>query len=566
MFTQEAKPSCLKCKLLGLQCDGYVQPQPLSIDISSDPTERRSFFYFRDETRPHLASFSEYGLWEQLALQRSYSEEAIKLAVVAIGSFHESLETSDITLRKHRQFVASKLYYRALAKAALELPQMPLGDVLLASILLAFLENIRGNALNTIKHLSGAQSILSHHRTTNASQGRSVVVNTVLAPIIDRLGNVLHTLYVPSTAILLNAATDDPIHSFLEAHDQFYGIAESISIHIGTDGKADVPETTLFAWLDLWWARFSDFLTRSKGVTCNCEWPDCHSHHALGFHFLEVLYYTTKPRLHCALANSEAILDLYEDDFPRVLDACEKMTQILKSSDTIMMSARSCLGFKPVHFLGCWMMAEGCRDPVLRRRAISILRGWHHTDGQWDTFLVADVAECLVHREESCSPIQPVTCSMDVPEEARVRFLTTAFFKEDPKTKTLSLVYDLNLSDFLKVSVLRKNPDPFGGKPSVSIEGLWLDRRNKATVLGRIEGMPKAIGGMFPQVQGERPTKLWSMLEDTQSAEDILNARRIKIAHPPFDRVQDPAERSVRSAPLEERVMGLSFRTVMHDD
>ena len=62
--------------------------------------------------------------------------------------------------------------------------------------------------------------------------------------------------------------------------------------------------------------------------------------------------------------------------------------------------------------------AHRCRDPVIRRKAVSILYAASRQEGVWNSLLTARVAERLIHIEEE--GIGPITCAEDVPEWSRI--------------------------------------------------------------------------------------------------------------------------------------------------
>lgn len=63
-------------------------------------------------------------------------------------------------------------------------------------------------------------------------------------------------------------------------------------------------------------------------------------------------------------------------------------------------------------------VAARCRDPVIRRRAIALLKVQARQEGVWNSVLTAKVAERVVEIEEM--ELGEVTCCSDVPEWARI--------------------------------------------------------------------------------------------------------------------------------------------------
>lgn len=66
-----------------------------------------------------------------------------------------------------------------------------------------------------------------------------------------------------------------------------------------------------------------------------------------------------------------------------------------------------------------------CRDPIIRRRAISILRKCGRTEGIWDAFSTSKVAQRVLDIEEA--GLQNVRCCEDVPGWARISNISPVF-------------------------------------------------------------------------------------------------------------------------------------------
>jgi len=56
-------------------------------------------------------------------------------------------------------------------------------------------------------------------------------------------------------------------------------------------------------------------------------------------------------------------------------------------------------------------VASQCQDPIIRRRAISLLRSTSRQEGLWNSFLVADVAERVVDIRENMLRVKDVSTS-----------------------------------------------------------------------------------------------------------------------------------------------------------
>lgn len=78
-----------------------------------------------------------------------------------------------------------------------------------------------------------------------------------------------------------------------------------------------------------------------------------------------------------------------------------------------------------------------CRDPLIRRRAISVLRTCGRTEGLWNAFLAAKVAQRVVEIEEMGLPV-PVRTAEDIPDSCRLSDIYPTF---DPVGRKATLTY-----------------------------------------------------------------------------------------------------------------------------
>jgi hypothetical protein len=79
-----------------------------------------------------------------------------------------------------------------------------------------------------------------------------------------------------------------------------------------------------------------------------------------------------------------------------------------------------------------------CRDPIIRRRAISILGKCGRTEGLWNAFSASKVAQRVLNIEEA--GLQNVTSCEDVPGWARISNVSPIFHLVEQRA---TLVYSL---------------------------------------------------------------------------------------------------------------------------
>ncbi len=81
-------------------------------------------------------------------------------------------------------------------------------------------------------------------------------------------------------------------------------------------------------------------------------------------------------------------------------------------------------------------VASRCRDPVIRRKAIALLKASSRDEGLWNSFLTAKVAERGMQVEEE--GLGTVKCCADVPDWARISHVKPVF---DPIGRKVTLKY-----------------------------------------------------------------------------------------------------------------------------
>lgn len=110
--------------------------------------------------------------------------------------------------------------------------------------------------------------------------------------------------------------------------------------------------------------------------------------------------------------NDETIWDSFTEHYERIVDlaaliikssTCEKLTNRRAPEFTLDMSMVAPL----------YAVASRCRDPVIRRNAVSLLYAAPRQEGIWDSILTARVAERLINIEEA--GLGNVTCCEDLP-------------------------------------------------------------------------------------------------------------------------------------------------------
>ncbi|KAL8356423.1 hypothetical protein RB601_001637 [Gaeumannomyces tritici] len=224
----EAKPFCVRCMKSGRQCDGYLDPSVMGSRRKSNrdgralsvggspyssfstllewalPEEKRAFHFFQHVTAPHLAGDLDAVFWKVLVLQVCQAEPAVRHAVLAVSSMHESLTQGDgpaaisPASSPHldpaspgtKASFALQQYNKAIAclldrmKDTTSRPLAPL----LTCVLFVCLEFMHGKDKESLIHLEQGRQILSKLERKATSRNAEIdMVKLHLVPIYLRL-------------------------------------------------------------------------------------------------------------------------------------------------------------------------------------------------------------------------------------------------------------------------------------------------------------------------------------------------------------------------------------------
>ena len=227
----EEKPECRKCKSTGRKCDGYIlaittSPRP-SLDtqetdravLTLTPTdsfplpiaiggwagsmdELRSFDYFRLQTSQDLA-YSLNASLQELVLQNSHRQEAIKHAVIALGALGETIRINGtFTSRNalHPGFVKhefARLQYHKAIRLLQSTIQRNEREIVETALITCFLfvvfEFLQGHDQSSTTHLRSGLAIIRKQYFPNANN-MDIMQNPKLNPLQSEITRIFHIL------------------------------------------------------------------------------------------------------------------------------------------------------------------------------------------------------------------------------------------------------------------------------------------------------------------------------------------------------------------------------------
>lgn len=432
----EEKPACLRCTSTGRKCDGYVPAGfiQLNIDVPGDHEERRGYHFFRLKSIGEILGHQDADFWKKLFLQVSYSEPAIKHALIAVAAIHESIDLSatagynDEVVRMKRAFSLAH-YNRAIQLLTRHKQDScdRLGVALIMCILFIVFEEFQSGFAAFALHLHGGLALLHQWNSSKAittKPGTKLdynenLLNHRVTPVLNRLlivsstfaDNRIHAeMSKAYSATPFSLVMPPHFSSFAEARQALDEFMRWMFYSVNNPDQSSVPriramlEQTLEDWL-----RASSHLL--LGVETKLDSQDLRA-----ARILRIYYHISFIIIDAYLSYDEMAYDRHITRFRAIIS----MSQEILSIDAGACGEHT-LSFSfdfgvtpPLHFT-----ASHCRDPWIRRRALGLLRRSHRKQGSWNSEHTAICAEEIIKiEEEGLGLVQ--TCN-DVPKESRIR-------------------------------------------------------------------------------------------------------------------------------------------------
>ncbi|KAL8787392.1 MAG: hypothetical protein Q9213_002275 [Squamulea squamosa] len=479
----ETKPSCVRCTSTGRKCDGYApvtaptsQGNPgnkvasdcaiwirksssPAFEIFEDDAERRSFSFFKDRTLAEIAGYFPSDFWERLVPLATFHEPALKHASIALASLHERFEKGDRSVLKPNNDIAEGGFalqqynkaIRSLIKPGGDKQKPALDTSLVACVLFACFESLRGHHGSALSHINSGTQILTQVNDQLKDLGEDKYSQQLCVPLetlevvftrldsqaVQLLGKCPMALPRPKPNAHSGFHPDIPsaFQSLEEArnsldyqlniciyrefmNDFVKNFKEGIESQEQRDAY-DIDRTHFRSTFRRWSTAFQVFLDKniaamdSKSLQgamvlkMNAKMATMH---------LEV---STAP-----LLNDQTCWDNIIPVFEDLADLAAAIIDAQKAADDK-------LSQKPVFQLDhsiigpLFNIAHKCRDPHLRRKAISLLYSVPRQEGVWDSILTARVCERIMNLEEE--GLGEVTCAADVPDWRRISDIEVTF-------------------------------------------------------------------------------------------------------------------------------------------
>ena len=437
MKCDEAKPACGRCTSTGRRCDGYVPTGvvQLSVDVPGDYNERRGYHFFRLKSIGEILGQQDADFWKSLFLQSSYTQPAIKHALIAVASVHESLELSegdvalsDVVAQKKRAF-SLKHYNKAIQLLIYDYQDSSnqLSTALVMCVLFIVFEVFSSNYPAGALHLQNGLALLDQWSSMREFSGKSGndliysedLINNRVAPILVRCAaqaatfadRRIHAGRYSNYPVLPFAPVLPPrFDSFIQAREALDNVMTWTSLSVNSLKPSSGPETgaILARTLEEWRQAFSPLL---KGTETKLEHRDFRAARCMQIHYIVAFIV-----IDTYLSDNETVFDKHIDQFRAIVDEAQ---ELLFTNDGVDEQYKLSFSFDfgitpPLYFT-----ASRCRDPLIRRRALALMRLPHRAQGPWNNEHSAKCAEEMIRIEEVGDGL--VKSCEDVPEKFRLR-------------------------------------------------------------------------------------------------------------------------------------------------
>ncbi|KAE8447160.1 hypothetical protein EG329_010991 [Mollisiaceae sp. DMI_Dod_QoI] len=429
--------------------------------------ERRYFNVFITQTAPELTGFFESNIWNRLILQACHEELYAWHAVVAIGALHRTLEVSnsskhDDGSKAHHTF-ALKQYGIAIRHmqqvAQREMNEYRLRDTLISCLLTTCFESYIGNQEDALNQAQAGIDVLLNWQfdcplqdddmaSVRKVTARSKFLDDDLLGAFTRLDfQVMQFKYTVKDRVLSPSYPTIPpsFESVTEA--RFYWdliVRRAQQWHIAQHSAAteqfstldfgenntsenfkrgsefaDRTERELVAYEEvtaLWYEKFKPMFEKSR------EQPG--SKMFVAASMMMVRYLPSK----FAISRKAPDCDLYADQYFEDYKSVVSLTRGVLEEYSMTLPGKAGFGMDVNFVLSLFLVATRCREPSVRREAISLLVKHPRREGLWDSLMAARVATWLMEKEE-----EGMADGKYVPETARLRIVKNDFVLKERK-------------------------------------------------------------------------------------------------------------------------------------
>jgi Fungal Zn(2)-Cys(6) binuclear cluster domain len=424
----EDKPACRRCTNTGRKCDGYNNSHTAItskniIKIYIPPIQNRfgssigsqGLEFYHQKVASKLFGDFDSDFWSSLVLQLSQSEPAIRHAVAALSAVYKEIEMANSSSPTgsippcHLALQESAAAMRCLS-AQLEAEYPSNLIPLVACLLFTCLEFMRGSVDVAMVHMRSGFRILNASRSLHSAANsqyirdrnpENMVIENHIAPVFSRL-NVLCILFghvlAPVQSIMRN--NHHPFSTIAEARLRLFEVMDpslrfiriaSSRVHedrLTLDGYAE--KAKLEYELQQWRSYLEDLVSR----LIRSNQPVNHD----AVNLLRIHHRVVSIWLSVCASVEECDVDAHTHDFEEIVELGKKLTARLNEQDENLQPERFSFDMQIIPPL--YYTAIKCRNSLIRRQAVDILRRATRREGLWNAHIATKVAEKIIEIEE----------------------------------------------------------------------------------------------------------------------------------------------------------------------
>jgi hypothetical protein len=414
--------------------------------LSDDPLEERSLSYFRIRTAAQFAAHFDNGFWSQSVLQLSTREPCVRHAIVALGALHEAfdeerqvgktLETDLQRVAKSRAF-AYEYYAKAITvlNSYIHAHSWKGLDVsLLCCILCVGFEWLSGNNRAASMHLSSGLLVLRQWSEKRSSVTPGISYSSPAGHFIrGQMAPLFTRLTIQASTLDANRLPPLPWSSEIEearlkSTEHRGAVAARSDIDVVLSGAYLQPEN--FASL------FPNYVmkeeTRAYSISKLTEWYGRYHEYIykLGAHWdptaifppdklcLTLWHTLLTVMLNTSHTANQKVYDAFLPHFQYMVTLAKQLLDVPLSSSQDCGSSHASFKIDMETIPMLYFVGSKCRDPLVRRRALTLLRSAARREGLWDSFAHVRLLEEMVKTEEE--GIENVVDENSVPVSARI--------------------------------------------------------------------------------------------------------------------------------------------------
>jgi len=381
----------------------------------------RGIDYFQRKLATELdGRFDDCEFWSKLVLQLSHTEPSVRHAVSAISFIYRDIESSLQYASEHvvANPEAQNEWDKAVKSLSVRIEAQPQSILvpLVCSLLFTCVEFLRGNNNHAMLHAQSGLKILGayHHRYEVAGpldSGRSshnklrfvpeelTTIEEHVIPTFSRLSLLCTLTGEPRGPALYHSTADgrSPHEDLNDSRRRLYDLSNAFAGFINeTHPKAHMfnigiedfaKQARLQVKLAEWYEQLTELLERMQAARKPVKEEALY---LLLTHY-KVLYIWIRV---CTTAG-EMATDAFLAEFEELVQYAERITYTGSGTSAFQPLSFDLQLVGPAHYA-----TLKCRDPVLRRRALELLRKGPRREGPWNAHHAYVTAKRLIEFEE----------------------------------------------------------------------------------------------------------------------------------------------------------------------